>query len=277
MQIYLGVVCMRTIVGTLLGWVVFFIGSAGRAAEPADTGPTAPAATEKPSGPDAAGLIRLAKDHDLWIDPKRKVVIVDGYVCLREGQLEMFACLKGTKEHESVVAVDCKAQFIHAGLLAVGAKPGTPVQWDPYRPATGTVIDVLVLWKDPDGTKRQVRAQEWVKDLKAGKPMTHAWVFAGSSFWTDPDTKQRLYAADGGDFMCVSNFSSAMLDLPVESSQGNAELLFVANTDAIPPLKTKVRLVLKPRLDQKTETSATPAEQPAAQPDKKPDNTPPSS
>jgi hypothetical protein len=179
----------------------------------------------------------------------------------------MFACLKGTKEHESVVAVDCKAQFIHAGLLAIGAKPGTPVQWDPYRPATGTVIDVLVLWKDTEGAKCQARAQQWVKDVKAGKHMAHSWVFAGSSFWTDPDTKQRLYAADGGDFICVSNFSSAMLDLPVQSSQANAELLFAANTDVIPPLKTKVRLVLKPKLEQKAETPTKPAEQPAAKPD----------
>ena len=50
----------------------------------------------------------MTKDYDMWIDPKRKAVIVDGQVCLREGQLEMFACPKGSKEHESIVSVNAK-------------------------------------------------------------------------------------------------------------------------------------------------------------------------
>jgi hypothetical protein len=42
-----------------------------------------------------------------------------------------------------------------------------------------------------------------------------------------------------------------MLDLPVESSDTNSELLFDALTDNIPPKGTKVRLVLTPRLEKK--------------------------
>jgi hypothetical protein len=38
-----------------------------------------------------------------------------------------------------------------------------------------------------------------------------------------------------------------MLDLPVESSQDNAQLLHEAFTDHIPPLGTRVRLVLTPK------------------------------
>src|SRR5215217_5642329 len=67
-------------------------------------------------------LLRLSKTNDVWFDNKRKAVVVDGQVCLREGQLEMFACPKGTKEHESVVSLNCKADEVHAGLLAAGAK-----------------------------------------------------------------------------------------------------------------------------------------------------------
>jgi hypothetical protein len=73
-------------------------------------------------------LVRLTKDYPIWIDSQRKLVLVDGVICLREGLLEMFACPRGTKEHESIVAVDCKAQYVHAALLAVGAMPGQPVQ-----------------------------------------------------------------------------------------------------------------------------------------------------
>jgi len=44
----------------------------------------------------------------------------------------------------------------------------------------------------------------------------------------------------------VSNFSTALLDIPVESSQSDAELLFEAFTERIPPRGTPVRLTLKP-------------------------------
>ena len=102
------------------------------------------------------GLVKLSKTNDVWLDTKRKAVVVDGQVCLREGRLEMFACSKGTKEHESIVAPNCQAQEVHAGLLAAGAKPGTPVSFNPeYKAATGQIVDVYVLWKDAAGEKHQ--------------------------------------------------------------------------------------------------------------------------
>jgi len=228
------------------------VGVPAQAAAPSEAPSDDRPATETPKRSGQSRLQRLTKDYDLWIDPKRKLVVVDGEVCLREGQLEMFACPQGTKEHESVVAVNCKAQYVHAALLAVGARPGQPVRFQPeYQPATGTEIDIYVLWKDKDGTKHTERAQQWVKYLKTGKAMPFPWVFAGSGFWTDPDTGERYYQADGGDFICVSNFPTAMLDLPVHSSQANEELLFTAFTEHIPPVGTKVRLVLIPKLDKK--------------------------
>ena len=67
----------------------------------------------------------------------RRVVMV-GQVCLREGQMEMFACLKNTKEHESVLAVPTEAFVVHAALMAVGAEPGNPARFRPkYQPARG--------------------------------------------------------------------------------------------------------------------------------------------
>jgi hypothetical protein len=212
---------------------------------------TLPTAGTSPAG-DASGIVRITKDYDLWIDPKRKLVIVDGQVCLREGQLEMFACPRGSKEHESIVSVNSKAQYVHAALMAIGAQPGKPVSFDPsYRPASGPVVEVYVLWEDEAGKKNRVRAQQWIKEVKTEREMSHPWVFAGSALWTDETTGQRYYQADGGDFICVSNFPTAMLDLPVASSQDNQDLLFTAWTERIPPLGTKVRLVLVPRLEEK--------------------------
>lgn len=212
---------------------------------------------EKPADAQAAsaavdsapeGLKKLFDKSDVWLDTKRKAVVVDGQVCLQAGQLEMFACPKGTKEHESIVSLNCMAEHVHAGLLAAGAKPGTPVAFNPeYKAATGQIIDVYVLWKDAQGEKRQARAQDWVKQTATGKPMHQDWVFAGSGFWKDPDTGIEHYRANGGDLVCLSNFPTATLDLPIESSQANADLMFQANSDAIPPKGTKVRVVLIPR------------------------------
>ena len=72
------------------------------------------AKVEKTFG-DPPGMKRLDPVSRVWVDIKKKLVVVDGYVALRMGQLEMFACPSGTKEHESVVGVFAKAYHVHAG------------------------------------------------------------------------------------------------------------------------------------------------------------------
>ena len=72
----------------------------------------------------------------------------------------MFACILGTKEHESVVALHSKAFVIHTGLLAVGAKPGSPAKWRPtYQPANGPKVTLELEWMDEGGTKRRSNAK----------------------------------------------------------------------------------------------------------------------
>ena len=191
----------------------------------------------------------MPKPHRVWVDKQQGTVIVDGYISLREGMLEMFACPQGTKEHESVVSVYSRAQVVHAALLAVGAKTGQPVKWDPeFAPPTGTEIIIEAQWQDGAGKWQKISARQWVKDMKTDKPMQTNWVFAGSDFWKDEETGEEFYQAESGDFICVSNFSTATLDIPTESSQVNDGLMFEANTEKIPPLGTPVRLVLKPKL-----------------------------
>ena len=144
-----------------------------------------------------------------------------------------------------MVSVNAKAFLVHTGLLAIGAKPGKPVQYQPeYVAATGTPIKVEVEWKTADGKTVRRPAQEMVRHLKTRKPLKEDWIFAGSGFWKDETTGQKYYQAEGGELICVSNFSTAMLDLPVESSQANSNLLFEALTDNIPELGTDVRLIL---------------------------------
>ena len=91
---------------------------------------------------------------------------------------------------------------------------------------------------------QSVPAQDWVVDADTDKPLSAPWVFAGSGFWTEESSGKRYYMAEVGDFICVSNFSTAMLDVTIESTSAAEGLLFKANTEAIPPLGTPVRLIL---------------------------------
>jgi len=243
------------------------------AAQPAETeaedaqptGETKPAEENKPG---QGSVRKLVPTMPVWIDTKRKMIIMDGEICLRKGSLEMFACLRGTKEHESVVAVATDAYVVHAGLLAIGAERGKPVEFDPeYRPPSGQKIDVLVQWKDQDGKLQTRKAQDWVRDARNKKVMTYDWVFPGSYFWkdvsieavqkakeegVDPDTLpgDMVYAAEGGELICVSNFKSSMMDLPVPSTDANNDLWFEAFTENIPEEGTKVRVFLIPRKEK---------------------------
>ena len=217
--------------------------------KPVDLGPPLVDAPEK--------LTRMDPKKPLWLDMANKRVVMVGQVCLREGGLEVFACLKGTKEHEAVVSVDIEAFKAHAGLLRVGAQSGSPARWEPsYSPARGSEIEITVLWKGKDGKVQSTRAQEWVYDAEKEQAIKHPWVFAGSGFWVEEETGKRHYQAEGGELICVSNFGSAMLDLPIESSQANASLMFQANTEKIPPLGTPVTLLLTPKKAEPPEEAA---------------------
>jgi hypothetical protein len=194
------------------------------------------------------GLTRLSPKFNVWLDKPNKRVVMLGEVCLREGQMEMFACIKNTKEHESIVSVPVEAYIVHAGLVAAGAEAGHPARFRPtYQSAAGTEVEITLYWSDEQGKRHSANAEDWLKNLRTGKALDQPWVFGGSAFWTD-NGGQRHYQAEDGDFICVSNFPSAMLDLPIESSQSNSALLFEAMTDRIPPKGTKLSLVLTPRL-----------------------------
>src|SRR5947208_1282977 len=113
--------------GALLAVAIFFMCVLAEEPEPGalplPEAPKADAKSEhKALQPDKMLLLETKPD-------KTMRVLVAAEVALREGPLEMFVCKKHTKEHESVLSIDTKAQFIHAALIACGAKPGAPVQF----------------------------------------------------------------------------------------------------------------------------------------------------
>ena len=186
--------------------------------------------------------------RSLWFDPAGKRLVVRAKVVLREGQLEHLLCLKGTKEHEAILATDAQPRQIHAGLLLTGAEPGHPVRFLPkFEPPTGTAHRHRPALEDRRARPIVPTPEQWVKDEKTRKPLAQHWVFAGSDLFMDPVTKKMIYAADEGDLITVANFGSSILDLPVASSASDAERSFSANTDQVPPLGTEVFMFLGPQ------------------------------
>ena len=218
--------------------LVAALASAAHARQPA----AAPAAERAEAHPD---LVRLSPTEEVWIDRRRKEVVVGGRIALDRGAIEVFACPARTKEHEAVVATNASAKLVHAALLAIGLDPGRPAAFVPeYRAAAGPPVAVRVRWRDADGRDRECRAQDWIRDAKTGAALDADWVFAGSEFWRDPADGREYYQADGGDLVCVSNFPTATLDLPLESSQSNDALLFDVFEGRVPPAGTAVEMIL---------------------------------
>ncbi|NIM09974.1 MAG: hypothetical protein GTO53_12770 [Planctomycetales bacterium] len=215
-------------------------------ADPPD--PEGAAAAEQPQPlPAPEGAQRMSQEYQVWFDPQRKRVMVDGTICLRQGVLELLACQ--TKTHEAVVKLHAPPSVVHAGLLLAGAETGAPAVFYPeYRPPTGSEIMVMVRWIDKEGQPHEIDARQFVRSVKSREALEHNWVFSGSRFEKAADTGEELYMADNyDDFICISNFPTAMMDLPLKSTAQVESLLFEAFTENIPPLGTPVRLILIPQ------------------------------
>ena len=226
----------------LLSGLSLLVGCEGEEAEHRPPPPQ-----ERPLAVETPREVPVGNNVLLEIQGKRRRVLVNATVCLRQGQLEQLLCRKNTKEHEAILSAAVDARKIHEALLLAGATEGSPVQYQPaYRPPTGQTIKVILEYKQ-EGKVVSVPARSWVKNSKTGKELDIDWVFAGSRLVADPfDKNKKIYLANDGDVICVSNFETALLDLPIRSSADNSELAYEAFTDRIPPAGTPVTIILEP-------------------------------
>jgi undecaprenyl-diphosphatase len=207
-----------------------------------------------PDVDNADKLLPLDKDDRIWITADKTSVVFIGRVALREGLLELLACRTRTKEHESILSVRVKPYLIHAGLLLIGAKQGKPMQMNPsFAPATGDTVSITLRWKDADGQVKEAAAHDWITDIDAenkgntgsNRSKALSWVFSGSTEYQDDDGRTHYLANESGELIGVSNFVGSILDVPMQSSADNSQLLFTCRTDSIPPLETPVTVILR--------------------------------
>jgi hypothetical protein len=221
------------------------------------------AASAEKTAPLPAGAKRAPLGKNVWLEThgQRRRVIVGATVCLREGNygLECLLCRNRTKEHESIFTTDADAKVIHLALIAAGGQPGSPIQFvqrdGKYMivPPSGSRVKVSVQYEDK-GKSITVPAQQWVRNGQTKKELTEEWIFAGSQFLPneDGDKQAPLYAATAeGAYICISNLTTALLDLPINSPRALEERTFEPYTERIPALDTKVFLILEPQADPK--------------------------
>ncbi len=180
--------------------------------------------------------------------PEEGAIEVSGWVNMQEGLIEVFACSPGGKVHESVIVLDCLPSGVHAGLLALGADAGSPVEYgaeDAYRAPQGEGIIIEVRYQTAEGKTEQVRAEDWIWNPTKERSMEHvAWLFTGSFMQPNPPQKE-TYAADYvKSIITTYHDPSTIIENPLLTGQDDT--LFYANKNRVAPVGTPVTVRIRP-------------------------------
>lgn len=203
------------------------------------------------------------------ISVENKHVDVDAVVSQSAGLLELVACTKDTKEHESIFSLGAKAHHIHLALLLVGANSGAPASSRKLESGfyldklpEGQEIQITVVYLDDDGKEVITPINEFMiraeGDPSIGEvldedevvekfPETN-FIFTGSIVWqsSQEGSKPVYLADDSGNAITLATFGDELLSLPGVHDKSNSALMWEVNTDVIPPLGAEIKLRLKP-------------------------------
>jgi hypothetical protein len=232
-----------------------------------------PASTAESAEPgDAAGAAgKNVKLPGLVMNVAGRYIDIEASVCLEEGMLECIACTKGTKEHESIVAIEAKPSHIHVALLLLGAKPGNPAmrkrvdeqgtRWIDVPPK-GDPVDVYLVFKDEKGQRverpisrfvtrvgEEADAGPGVDEDDAGEDskFPHTFLFAGSLVRGEGPGPRQYLSDVSGNVISVSTFGDELLCLPGVHTHANEGLTWEVDATELPKVGSKVTLRLRLR------------------------------
>ena len=235
------------------------------------TQPVAQAPGQPPAQPPAQPAVQPAaptvgKLPHVEFDGRRKQVRVECEMLAVDAPLEFFCCVKGTNDYEAMIRSEVKPSDLHLALLAIGLKPGQPLQYSEaakrWIPPQGPPLQMSLEY-EKDGRMVSVSAWKWMRDVKTKKPAPpFTWVFTGSRVM--PDGK---YAADvTGYLVSIVNFDLTVIDIPQLASSSNDLLEWERNPDTTPKAGTKVTMVLEPAGAEHHDAEVLPTTQPVTAP-----------
>lgn len=191
---------------------------------------------------------RLLSGMGVEYFPQAGRLEIAGKINLQKGLIEVLACAPEGKSHEALIVLDCLPSGVHAGLLALGLKAGTPVETGTeadYKPPTGDPVIVEVAWKTASGEERRVRAEDLIWNQAKNTTLPHlAWLFTGS--FTQSVTGNAADATYAADFVksIITTYHDPSTVLENPLPDGRDDTLFFAYEKETPPVGTPVRVLL---------------------------------
>lgn len=232
---------------------------------PADKPAPAKPATKSASRPPRKNV----KLPGLVIDFQKRCVDLEGSICLDRGLLELVACTKGSKEHESVVAITARPMHIHAALLLLGAQSGNPAMRKPIDeqgtrwidiPPKGDPVDVYLVFKNREGKMVERPISRFIGpcDREFGKrhgdgediEFPHTFLFAGSLLRSNGPGPRRYLSDLSGHVISIATFGDELLCLPGIHSHQNGRLMWQVDPTELPTVGSKVTLRLRPKVQR---------------------------
>ena len=174
------------------------------------------------------------------LDSLTKTVSATGWVNQTDGPIEVLACGKQGKVHESVFVLDLNPLDLQAALLLAGLKSGPPMSAVGEGPPQGDPLDVFVEW-EVDGEIRRVRAEECIWQIQEGEALPESpWIFTGSML---RDGRFMAFAEES----LVVNYWDPNAIVNLSHPHGADDDSLHANVRVLPPYGTPVRMFFVPR------------------------------
>jgi len=261
-----------------LALVAAFFSNVSRGAERASGDEPAPKTSA------AKSVRKNVKLPGLVINFRERCVDLEATVCLDEGMLELVACTKGSKEHESIVAITAKPMHVHTALLLLGANNGNPAmrkavderetRWM-HVPPRGDPVEVYLVFENSGGKMVEHPVSDFVArsakrpdelpdpdkdDAGENNEFPQTFLFAGSQL-RDNGPGPRQYLADlSGDVISIATFGDELLCLPGVYSNDNGALMWQIDATKLPKVGSKVILRLRPQVKPAPRAGKTPPE-----------------
>lgn len=158
--------------------------------------------------------------------------------------LEMLITGPDRREHESLLVSDVVPSNLHAGLLAAGFEPGSPISHvDGNRVSAsgdGMVVEVRVV-----DTETWVGLVEWVTHVEEATGLIEDDGWAGLVFAGSVLTDEGVYKADReGALVSLTAWGFEVVSPAwvVSPDASVDEPVWIADRDVVPAIETKVRV-----------------------------------
>jgi len=194
--------------------------------------PTIPAMTKVGDGLYNLGNVKL--------DLNKKTITMNGKVNMSYGLIELLACTRIGKMHESALVIDVQPIHLQTALILLGLEFGGGIRYqgDPLTPK-GDRVQIWVEW-DADNETQRHRAEDLIFNRSKQSQMEHVgWVFTGSRMSNGAFMAQAV-----GTLITTFRDPDAIIDNPLPD--GADDTAYIVNSQVTPPKGTNIRMIITP-------------------------------